>query len=235
MGIDTTGAILISESRKKCKNFSNVLMIGRQEIHVSVETIKNIFTTNNLINSELKQEKYAESIFFNLGANNVESIDNSNYEGASIIQDMNYPISNSNLLGKYDFIFDGGAIEHVFNSAQYIQNIVDLLSSDGIYACVTCNNNFSGHGFYQLSPEFFNRCFQKKYGMELLESYLFDSLKPENNTLLLKSDKISFRDTTMLTTNNPVYICVIARKTHNGTRFCDSFPQQHNYENLFWK
>ena len=67
---------------------------------------------------------------------------------------MNYSIKNK-VNKKFDFILDGGTIEHIFNCPQVLDNIIYLLEIEGILCSITCNNNFSGHGFYQFSPDFF--------------------------------------------------------------------------------
>lgn len=47
-----------------------------------------------------------------------------------------------------------------------------MLDIDGLFVSVTCNNNFSGHGMYQFSPEFFLSSLNKKYGMEIEAIYI---------------------------------------------------------------
>ena len=53
----------------------------------------------------------------------VESIDNSVYENASIIHNMN--IQTPTNATKYNYIFDGGTIEHIFNIPQAFENIIN--------------------------------------------------------------------------------------------------------------
>ena len=62
---------------------------------------------------------------------------------------------------KYQYIYDGGTIEHIFNIPQVIENIIDILDINGLFVSITCNNNFSGHGIYQFSPEFFLAVFSE--------------------------------------------------------------------------
>ena len=95
-------------------------------------------------------------------------IDNSPFEGATIIHNMNQPIHRQ----PYDFILDGGTIEHIFNTPQVCENIIHLLNVGGVYLSITPNNNFSGHGMYQFSPEFYLSAFSEEYGMKVLELYL---------------------------------------------------------------
>ena len=108
---------------------------------------------------------YCEEFFLSFGFLNIDSIDNSSYENSSIIHNLNTPYNNTK---KYDYIYDGGTTEHIFNVPQVFENIINLLEIDGIFCSVTVNNNFSGHGFYQFSPELYLSMFTSNYGMEIL-------------------------------------------------------------------
>jgi 2-polyprenyl-3-methyl-5-hydroxy-6-metoxy-1,4-benzoquinol methylase len=139
-------------------------------------------------------------------------------------------------VNKYDFIFDGGTIEHVFNMPQVMSNIIDMLQVDGVFCSITCNNNFSGHGFYQFSPEFFQRTLAHKYGMEIKELYI-----GENNTDMSKWINVKelssdcSRNTQRYYSNEEVYIITIAKKLSNDRiRLLNEAPQQFNYENVDW-
>jgi len=57
--------------------------------------------------------------------------------------------------GKYDLIFDGGTLEHVFHMPNALQSIHDLLAVDGRILHSSPMNNWVDHGFVQLCPTFF--------------------------------------------------------------------------------
>ena len=65
----------------------------------------------------------------NFNAKSVKSIDNSKFEGADIIMDMNKPIENIN--EKFDTIIDFGTSEHIFNVTQNLKNISQLCKIGG--------------------------------------------------------------------------------------------------------
>jgi hypothetical protein len=135
---------------------------------------------------------------------------------------------------KYNFIFDGGCSEHIFNLPQVYQNFIDLLEVGGIFVGIVPNNNMSGHGFYQFSPEFFIQVFSTNYSMQLMDIYL-----AKVNTTInqwIKLDKfINFRNETKFNDTEPVYIIVIAKKiSSSGKTLLENPPQQHNYENMDW-
>jgi SAM-dependent methyltransferase len=87
-----------------------------------------------------------------LGFGAVETLDISAFEGAGITHDMNEPIP-AELFGEFDFILDGGTLEHVFNVPVAMENLFQMLRPGGRLIGVNPLNGAPGHGFYQFSPE----------------------------------------------------------------------------------
>lgn len=115
----------------------HVITIGRQRM------------SNILFGSE-----WADGWLRGLGATVVHSIDLRSDEGATFIHDLTTPIPRT-LENTYDFVFDGGTIEHMIDPLAGLCNYVRLLSHKCILVISTVANNYCGHGFYQFSPEFF--------------------------------------------------------------------------------
>jgi len=218
MGLDLCGIDAIYMATKYSKSIEDVLTLGRQGIYLSYEQF--------LTKSSNGYSSFSEDFFKNLGAKVVDSIDYSNFEGCTIVHDMNTPVS---VIKKYDFIFDGGCTEHIFNIPQVFDNIIKLLKIGGVFCSVTVNNNFSGHGFYQFSPEIFIQVFQKDYGMELLELFLAET---DSETSTWVSVKISdYRQTFKFENTKQVYIIAIARKVcENAFSILDKVPLQKSYK-----
>jgi len=107
----------------------------------------------------------------------VDSIDASDYEGASILHDLNRPLPES-LHGQFDLVYDGGTLEHVFNFPLAIQSAMQMIKVGGHLMMHTPANNQCGHGFYQFSPELFFRIFTPKNGFELIRLYIRGSGSP---------------------------------------------------------
>ena len=101
----------------------------------------------------------------------VDSVDASDFEGASIIHDLNLPIPEA-LRGRYDLVWDGGTLEHVFDFPTALKNAMALLRVGGHLFLETPANNQCGHGFYQFSPELFFRVFTRANGFELVQLYI---------------------------------------------------------------
>jgi len=237
MGIDKTTLEFILFSQKYI-NISgiNILSLGRQQIHIDQNDMNSLFKKYNLTHliGRFNIYDYSETFFktlFNTDLN-VDSIDNSHYEGATIVQNMNVPIKLSK---KYQYIFDGGTIEHIFNLPQVIENVINMLEVGGLFVSITCNNNFSGHGMYQLSPEFFLSSLNKKYGMKI-ESLFIGKVNAEFETWIDVNDYKDGRNCTKFDGNDPVYILTIARKIENlRESLVYNSPNQYSYESGDWK
>jgi len=237
MGIDRSVLDAILFSLPLCTNKNNILTLGRQGIHLHRNTIDYYANKYNIKFSDNVYTEFCENMFKDLGFNSVDSIDYSSYENASIIHDMNKPINNElNILkNKYQFILDGGTIEHIFNTPQLCENIIDLLDINGIFLSITCNNNLSGHGIYQFSPEFFMSAFNEKYGMKIISIYLAE-VNSEINTWIRCDSYNGWRNETKFNTLAHVYIITIAQKISNDREsLIYNSPQQYSYENIDWK
>lgn len=228
MGIDFTGLIVLFNSLKYTKNRKNIITLGRQEIHLDKNIIK------QLLNKEYSG--FCENLLSDIGFENIDSIDNSSYEGATILHNMNKPIPE-NLKNKYDFVLDLGTTEHIFNIPQVCENIIDLLNIDGIYVCFIPNNNCSGHGIYQFSPEFFLSTYTKKYGMEILELYISKVNDVMENWINVNNyGNNNFRNMAKFSGNEEVYIMAIIRKISNDREnLILNPPNQFSYEEVDWK
>ena len=140
---------------------------------------------------------------------------------------------------KYDFIYDGGCTEHIFNVPQVLENIIDFLEVGGIFCGVTPNNNLSGHGMYQFSPELFLSCFTKTYGMEIIHMWIaiagsedLDSWIDVYNNKYTDSN----RTTQKFDSSEGVYVVVIARKVSDDREsLIKKPPNQFSYEQVDWK
>lgn len=119
---------------------------------------------------------FAEDVLSPLGFK-VNSIDASDYEGANILHDLNCPIPVS-MQGRYDLVYDGGTLEHVFNFPLALQNAMQMVKVGGHIMMHTPANNQCGHGFYQFSPELYFRVLSPQNGFELIRLYITGSGGP---------------------------------------------------------
>jgi hypothetical protein len=237
MGIDKVGleAIIMSHKHLPRENRHSAMSLARQQIHIHHQTMHHLFKKHG-INAPLHEcGEYFEALFKNMGYAVTDSIDNSAYENATIIHNMNLPVSvQENQPSRYNYVFDGGTIEHIFNCPQVCENIINMMEVGGIYCSVTVNNNFSGHGIYQFSPEFFLSAFTPKYGMEVLELYLAEVNADAEKWINVKSFN-GWRNNTHINTQNSVYIIAIIRKISDDREsLLLNPPNQYSYESVDW-
>jgi hypothetical protein len=242
MGIDYVTLQGILKSLKYVDKKDRCLTLGRQQFHLGLEQLKQLLQEYSMFDliDENKEKNYlysyCENFFTDIGFNKVLSIDNSNYENANIIFNLNLPIISNEEVSKFNFILDGGTTEHIFNQVQLNENIMNLLSVGGIYCTVTCNNNFSGHGMYQFSPEFFLSVYNETYGMKLLELYLAKNNTSSVEWIDVRSHN-GWRNMSKFENNNEqVYIIAIIQKISNERKsLLDYPPNQYSYEEVDWK
>lgn len=162
-----------------------------------------------------------------LGATEVVSIDYSDYEGASVVHDMNSPIPQ-HCRDSFDFVYDGGTLEHIFNFPQAIKNCMDLLKVGGTFVASTPANYFRGHGFYQFSPELFFRLFCPENGFRLDRVLVFEwglgGARYE-----VEDPKKLRRRAELWATGGRIRLCIEARKVEAQPGDLPLFPQQSDY------
>lgn len=111
-------------------------------------------------------------LFKSLGFDLVESMDFSGYENPTYIQDLNNPVPDE-LLGKYDAIYDGGTLEHVFNFPGALENVHKMLKPGGVIIHSSPSTNHVDHGFYMFSPTVFCDYYAKN-GYKIIKSFIFE-------------------------------------------------------------
>jgi SAM-dependent methyltransferase len=169
MGLDIQNIRLLSHCHQY-GDFKDTLTIGRQAICVNEEQLKYLLEDDSLTGIQCG-ESYCEDIFINnYGSTKVDSIDYSDYEKCTIIHDMNNPILDN--FQKYDTIFDGGSLEHIFNINQALKNVSLLCKPGGQIIHSLPANNQCGHGFWQFSPELFLSLYSEKNGYLNTEVYI---------------------------------------------------------------
>jgi len=169
------------------------------------------------------QQTYCDAFLRALGAENVESLDYSDYEGATIIHDFNSPIS-AELEGRFDLVIEGGSIEHIFDTKTSFKNLMKLVRPGGHILVSQMANNFLGHGFYQFSPDLFYRTFSKENGFTVRycgvhEDHFYAPFYAMPDPMDIKS-RIE-----ATSNHHGMYIIVLARKDEDKPLFQSSILQ----------
>lgn len=175
--------------------------------------------------ASFQSDGFAEGFLAVLGATQVESIDNSAYERATHVADMNLPIP-STLKSRYSAVLDSGSTEHVFNYPQAIRNCMEMVEVGGHYLGIVPANNLCGHGFYQFSPELIFRVFSEENGFAVERVYIADQIPGAN--WLRCPDPATLGRRVEFSTRQPAYVYVRARRVAARPIF-ESFPQQSDY------
>ena len=150
--------------------FGETATIARQELHVNELVLGGVIP----LKPGYRHEAYCEPLLTDyFGATRVDSIDNSGFENATFIHDMNVPLP-ADLHGRFDTVLDLGCIEHVYNAPQALWNASALLREGGQVVHVLPANNWCGHGFWQFSPELFFSLYSPANGYRDTEVVLAD-------------------------------------------------------------
>ncbi len=226
---------LLLKASKKGVNFDSCLTIGRQVMLVSSKELKLISKNNGLLKDyafSFHQSKrrliYSEDFFKVLGAKTVKVLDASNYEGASIIHDLNIPLNKKH--EQFDVVFDGGSLEHIFNIPVVLSNYMSFVKIGGRFIAHIPINNHVGHGFYQFSPEFFFRVFSPQNGF-VVEKAIAIEYGPVKRLFEAKDPQV-VKATTHIINKYPLYLYIQAKKIKEITPF-KKWPQQYIYDSIW--
>ncbi len=241
MGINSETAAFLCEARRGGLSFNQVLTLGRQNLNADKATLDALARRNG-IDPEAAVSSfgdYAEEFFGTfLGAERVDSIDQSEYEGATLVHDLNAPIPPE-WEQRYDAIVDGGTLEHIFNFPVALANCMRMLRTGGrLFICTPANNQL-GHGFYQFSPELFFRTLSREHGFEVERMFAvqfrysgteYGSMKGHYRV----TDPAAVGSRITLVNSRPVTLLVQACKREHRAQPFATFPQQSDYSQA-WK
>jgi len=232
MGLDVNALRFLVDAKKSGIDLGDTITIGRLHINVYPRKVVQLFKKHGIPYESILANplEFSEPCFQALGAKSISSLDASDYEGATFVHDLNQPLP-SNLKERFDTVFDGGTLEHVFNFPQGVRNCMEMLRVGGRFYIHTCANNACGHGFYQLSPELFYRVFSPENGFEV-ERMIVHMIGPYNRWYEVE-DPNKVRSRVELISFVPINIMVRARRTAVVPIF-QKMPQQSDYV-VMWK
>lgn len=211
-------------------DFSRMATIGKQDYKTTRHDLPPICRAFGLTE---KPEHIADrcrrdvdQFYAMLGAERVDSIDASDFEGATILHDMNRPIP-PDLHERFTAVVDIGCVEHIFNFPQAIHNYMEMVAIGGHLIVITCANNLLGHGLYQFSPDLFYRVLSPANGYRVLGLHLCMPYYHPPRYFAVQ-DPATIRNRTELTNDQPVDIMVVARRERAASIF-EPPPQQSDY------
>lgn len=209
----------------------NVLTIARQDIFLGyhqgrtmLEDLRPEIGAERI--EKIIRSQHCEELLLALGAEEVSSLDYSDYEGATIVHDFNKPIPKD-MAGKYDCVIEAGSIEHIFDIKTSFLNLMQLVRSGGHVVVSQMANNYCGHGFYQFSPELFYRVFSEDNGFRVRfcgvhENYFYAPVRRVPDPMSVRGRIEAVGDA------NGLRIVVVAQKIEDRPLFA-SPPLQSDY------
>lgn len=218
---------------KQQVSFRNTLMLGRLELYASKEEINELAQRYQYQQPHpfVQVDKYSEPLFKFLGAEQIISLDYSNYEGATLIHDMNTPVPES-LHRQYSCVIDSGTLEHVFNFPIAIKNSMNMVAAGGHYLAITPTNNQMGHGFYQFSPELYYRIFSPENGFQVKKVFI-TTLENDADWFEVEDPK-RIGNRGMVVNQKPLCMMILAQKINDAQPF-STYPIQSDYATTWQK
>ena len=219
MGIDIYSAKFLRSEVKRGLDLGHMLTLGHQAVYMDDESYRALIVSLGI---SLQESIFADDFFRGLNAKSVDVMDASNYEGANVLHNLNEPVGRE-LVEKYDCVFDGGALEHVFNLPQALKNCMEMVKVGGHFMIIAPTNAYCGHGFYQFSPELFYSALSVGNGYSV-EKMLF--VHHEQWYSVRKPAEI--RQRVELLTAEPTLLFISARRIERKPVFAQ-WPQQSDY------
>ncbi len=96
-----------------------------------------------------------QELFAGLGFDRLLALDANAYERPDVVCDLNKSEIPPQLIGRFDLVFDGGTLEHVFDVAQALRTVCRFTKPGGRVVHVSPLSNCVDHGFYSFSPTLF--------------------------------------------------------------------------------
>ena len=175
MGIALNSLLVLTRALPGLGDLSDkqVLALGLQDCHFTYDQLVNFLTVQGITHRPLDPDEvrlttgfkwvvpgeaeaylnyvHQETLFRVLGFDpgGVHALDLSDFEGADIVHDLNVPVDEG-LVEKFDLIFDGGTIEHVFSLKDSLFNTARLCKVGGVVVHISPADSL-GHGLINLS------------------------------------------------------------------------------------
>lgn len=232
MGLDTASVMFLCGARNSGVDFARTAMIGRQSFFPDPAALGRVLAALGVDENPtdfVRDCAYGERFFSHLGAQEITSVDYSSYENASVIHDMNLPIPGE-LRERFSVVYDGGTIEHVFNIPQAFKNCMEMVEIGGHFAQANVANNYSGHGFWQFSPELLFRIFTPANGFQV-EAVLMHEVVP-GGAWYAVADPDEIKSRVELCNSARTYILTVARRVSREEIFAKP-PIQSDYVGLW--
>ncbi|MBF0160401.1 MAG: class I SAM-dependent methyltransferase [Magnetococcales bacterium] len=139
------------------------MSLGKPELWINIYGFKQVagwagFPLDHLTDEQIRNNDRFEAVkisdvtcFRALGFSEASSMDISDYEGADFAFDLNNTVPEE-FHERFDVIFDGGTLEHIFDVPSIFRNICLMLKINGRVVHESPSNGWMDHGFYNIQP-----------------------------------------------------------------------------------
>jgi hypothetical protein len=144
------------------ENCNSIAEIGSQELHIDIEDFKRLVAAAGFTSLDDAQfarwnwpgfPRCSAGSFYNLlGIDDYVCVD-MNGEHGSIPLDLNLPLEDKSLYGRYGLVSDHGCNEHAFNVAEAYRTMHRLCKHKGIL--INHQSVWGGNGYYLFDLSFF--------------------------------------------------------------------------------
>lgn len=232
MGISVNCARFLLAAHERGVEFGSTLTIGRQDLNIDQYEFARLFRDFPSIPfNPGARGRWVDPLLRLLGAREVETLDYSAYEGATLIHDLNQPVPDA-WTNSYDTVLEAGSLEHVFNFPVSMASCMRLVKAGGHLIMHTPANNWCGHGLYQFSPELFYRVLSPENGFTIERMIIHEEFL--DSQWYEVPDPAIIGKRTELINSLPTMILILARKTAHVERPFASPPLQSDYT-VLWK
>src|SRR5262245_45532099 len=145
-----------------------LLALGNQDVYASHADLESIFRELGCPSVEtratphtsrafrdaparFKEFVHARTLFEMMGIPDYTDVDKFDHDAPVLLHDLNLPVPE-HLHDRFNLVLDSGTLEHIFDVARVIENIVAMCRVSGWVVHVSPASNFVDHGFYSLSP-----------------------------------------------------------------------------------
>ncbi len=247
MGLLRRHLNLLAIEHKKHSIRGDVLTLGQQSVHATLDEVKSIFKkqgvslknlpadfdTKNRI-PDWKGTKYdaytnCQAVLSLLGAKKVLAADVSGYENPDIVMDLNLPVDKK-YYNAFDVILDIGTLEHIFNLPQALENIKSMCKPGGTIILGTWTSNDINHGFYQICPTLFHDYFASN-DFENFSCFVLvgSNLNYEKKAKIWQCNERAMTDNMILNSKKGVETMFFARKKMSSDDTKKEYPIQSYY------
>jgi len=245
MGIHAGLASIILQEHAAKSFGSKVVTIGRQTVILSQQEAMDLATASGVnvrlrhyrkptVDDETRAAKASskdyitdKEFFTFMGVRNVEVLDVSKYEGASVVCDLSKP--QPQLEGTTDVLIDGSSLDNIFDPATALRNLAGMLKPGGR---LISNNVGSNHSCPYVIPTplwFFDYFVVNKFS----RCDVYVVVRSIEGTNVLRIDPLTMTHgkdsswTPNIESQHTTHIIVIAERGLKSTH--DKNPIQHQY------